>query len=340
MNTREPFIARTPITSDGGIHGPDMVILSVTNLQYTVADDPSNPKAKRTVKFDGYAGPCVVSFYSRIFQDGYSSAPADIKNPAIAASFKKKISKSSKSVDHGSESDATRDSRKTEVSLNERPTWSWDNRDLEDMFPVMSDCEWIATQSISAVVRRGTYAEAPIVGQCEIPLSSAFQELIRVEQEGNKNDNDQGLVDDDDDDGDGFSTVNGRSSRGGLTSTGDDDQADDGKVAGAKFRSNVLKHGKFIGNLSGRVEMTFVPGINPDEDEAEVADKLITLKRNILGLREKRIERIAVAKEGEDGIDPRPKCKAAQRISTNTTQPLPALARRSPCAGDCRQSQG
>jgi hypothetical protein len=37
-----------------------------------------------------------------------------------------------------------------------------------------------------------------------------------------------------------------------------------------------------------------------DEDEAEVADKLITLKRNILGLREKRVERIAVAKEGEN----------------------------------------
>mmetsp|Transcript_17382 Transcript_17382/g.35862 ORF Transcript_17382/g.35862 Transcript_17382/m.35862 type:complete len:2102 (+) Transcript_17382:50-6355(+) len=299
MNTREPFVARTPITADGGIHGPDIVILSVTNLKYTVADDPSNPKAKRTIKFDGYAGPCVVSFYSVVFQDGYSSAPTDISNPAVATAFKKKMSKSSKSIDHGSESDATSNSRKTADGTSlENPTWAWDNRDLEDMFPVMSDCEWIATQSITAAVRRGTHAEAPVMGQCEIPLSAAFQELIRSEQEGNKTENEHGLLDDEDEDADAFSSsiVNGRSTRG-TTSADDDFQNDDGKAAGAIFKSKVLKYGKFNGILSGRIEMTFVPGINPDEDEAEISDKLITLKRNIMGLREKRIERIAVAKE-------------------------------------------
>ena len=295
MNTREPFVARGPIAADGAVHGPDLVICSVTSLKYTVADDTSNPKAKRSQKFDGYAGPSVVSFYSTIFQEGYSSAPANIKNPAAASAFKKKMSKSTKLVDHGSESDFTRDSSKGDnSSSNERPTWMWDNRDLEDMFPIMSDCEWIATQSITAVVRRGTYAEAPIMGQCEIPLSAAFQELIRREQEGNKNDSERKSMLGDEDDDDAYSsTMAGRTSMGTRSS----DVEDDSKAAGAKFKANVLRYGKFVGSMTGRIEITFVPGINPEEDEAEVADKLVTLKRNILGLREKRIERIAVAKE-------------------------------------------
>ena len=63
MNAREPFIARGPITADGAKSGPDLLILSVTDLKFTVANETSNPKAKRAVKFDGYHGAsCVCSY--------------------------------------------------------------------------------------------------------------------------------------------------------------------------------------------------------------------------------------------------------------------------------------
>ena len=50
MNAREPFIARGPITTDGAKNGPDLLIVCVTDLKFTIANETSNPKAKRAVR--------------------------------------------------------------------------------------------------------------------------------------------------------------------------------------------------------------------------------------------------------------------------------------------------
>ena len=56
MMTREPFVCRTPIVTEGaGKHGrfmahDDMVIISLSSLEFKVSDETSHPKAKRSVR--------------------------------------------------------------------------------------------------------------------------------------------------------------------------------------------------------------------------------------------------------------------------------------------------
>ena len=292
MNVREPFIARGPITSDGGSAGPDLVITSITNLKFTIADETANPKAKRAVKFDGYCGPAVVSFMSSIYDDVYCSAPADCINPDAATSWRKGSNEKRGKSDEGLSS--MRSSTKSLApKKNNNPQWKWDNQEVEDMFPLMSDCEWLATQNITAVVRKGAWADAPILGQCEISLSGAFEELV--------NDEGQNEIEYDDNDEDDFgsdshTTVGTNRKNTSVTTMLDQDETDE-KTSGSYFKSHVLKNGKYIGDLTGKIAMTHISGLTSVEDEAEIAEKLIVLKRTVMGLREKRAERIAVAKE-------------------------------------------
>ncbi|GMH62302.1 hypothetical protein TL16_g03448 [Triparma laevis f. inornata] len=294
MNAREPYIARGPITSDGAKSGADLLITSVTDLKFTIADDTSNIKAKRSVKFDGYAGPACVTFTSCFYENGYTTASTDCSNPAAAKAFLKKSSKSKgNSV---SDSDpAEKDSSSAVSEQSKHPEWKWDNRDIEDMFPVVADCEWLATQSISAVVRKGTYNEAPIAGQCEIPLDKAFEDLIK----SSKNIDDGEAEEDEDADDGAYSTSTG-DFRTQTTVSRASVVNDPNSSQGAPFRSHVLRNGKFLGVLSGNVSMTYIQGISEEEDEADIAEKLILLKRSIMGLREKRTERIAATQEAPE----------------------------------------
>ncbi|GMI01287.1 hypothetical protein TrST_g11737 [Triparma strigata] len=290
MNAREPYIARGPISSDGAKNGADMLITCVTDLKFTISDETSNPKAKRAVKFDGYSGPACVTFTSCFYENDYATAPTDCSNPAAAKAFHKKSSKS-KGNSSVSETDLA-DSSETV----QHPEWCWDNRDIEDMFPVVADCEWLATQSISAVVRRGIYNEAPIIGQCEIPLDKAFEDLIK----SSKN-IDEGEVEEDEDADDGaYSTSAGGDFRTQTTTSRASVVNIPNSSQGAPFRSHVLRNGKYLGVLSGNVSMTYIQGISEEEDEADIAEKLILLKRSIMGLREKRTERIAATQEAPE----------------------------------------
>jgi hypothetical protein len=301
MNVREPFIARGPITTDGGQAGPDLVITSITNLKFTVADETAHPKAKRAVKFDGYSGPAVVSFVSPIFDDTYCSGPADCTNPDAATLWRKgsneKRSKSEDSI--GALGKSLKDiPLKDDAKKN--PSWKWDNKDIEDMFPLMSDCEWLATQNITAIVRKGAYADAPILGQCEIPLSGAFEELVSEEGEKLGDEYEDGGEDDDMYGGSDTVTVTTRKNTAATTMSPEADEVDE-KTSGSSFKVHVLKNGKYIGNLTGKISLVHVDGIDTSkasgEDEENVAEKLIILKRSVMGLREKRVERIAVAKD-------------------------------------------
>jgi len=293
MNVREPFIARGPITADGGQSGPNLVITSITNLTFTVADETAHPRAKRAVKFDGYNGLAVVSFTSCIYDDVYCSAPAECADPDVAAAWRKgsneKSAKPSSGMQLSSSSSST-----TSTSVSNNPCWAWDNADVEDMFPLMSDCEWLATQSITAVVRKGARVDAPILGQCEIPLSGAFE--ILVSEEGDKVEDDDFDGDDEDLYGSDTFTSRTRKATGPQTPAGGPEEVDE-KTAGSHFKVQVLKNGKYIGDLSGKICMTHVDGIDEDEDEAEIAEKLVILKRTVMGLREKRAERIAITME-------------------------------------------
>ena len=300
VNVREPFIARGPIVSDGGLNGPDLVIISINDLKFTVVPETAHEKAKRAYKFDGYSGPAVCSFGSLVFTETYCSAPAKIKARQAAKNFKKlnsSLSRSS-SIENNDSADSTN------LPKEGLPEWEWDNRDILDMFPSVSDCEWLSTQNIACVLRKGN-SDGQIMGQCEIPLSSAFADLIEETRRDDEEDEGGLGIGEVDDIGEGdefFGSSMGSPSidRTNLTkneSTRQSHQdAENNKLyVGAPFKSHVLIHGKYIGNLSGRVLMKSIAGIRPDEDDAEIADKLITLKQTLLGLRKKRVERIAVA---------------------------------------------
>ena len=181
-----------------------------------------------------------------------------------------------------------------DATESEKPSWTWDNRDIEDMYPIMSDCEWLATQNVTAIIRKGAWQDAPIMGQCEIPLNGAFSDLIDDEGSPNRRSDaapsrsDFGRGDFDLDDDDLFS--NDTSVRKTLDATMTEviptSELLDSKVAGSSFKSHVLHHGKYIGILTGKIAMIHINGISSEEDEAEVAEKLITLKRVLLGVRE------------------------------------------------------
>jgi len=300
MNVREPFIARGPIVADGGKNGPDLVIISVYDLKFTVVPETAHEKAKRAYKFDGYSGPAVCTFESLAFAEGYCSAPAKIKERKAAKNFKKMSS-------NVSESEATDDKVGGKVPAKlELPEWEWDNRDILDMFPFVSDCEWLGTQNIACIIRKGSHADAPILGQCEIPLSGAFADLIEETRGETDADEEIGIGEEDNDinDDDDFfgsrPSVTGTNFTRALSTRASQVQEDNEKnklYVGAPFKSHMLIHGKYIGNLTGRILMKNIAGISADEDDVEISEKLVTLKQTLLGLRKKRVERIAVATE-------------------------------------------
>ena len=90
MNVREPFIARGPITADGGKNGPDLVIITIADLKFTFVPEVAHEKAKRTKRFDGYSGPLVCSFESLALAEGYCSGPAKINEVQAAQNYKMK----------------------------------------------------------------------------------------------------------------------------------------------------------------------------------------------------------------------------------------------------------
>ena len=251
-------------------------------------------------RFDGYAGPAVVSFSSTFLEEFYCTNSSNIVDPQVAESFKHRSRPS-----NDKENAATLDN----------PTWKWDDRDIFDMFPLGGDCEWLATQSISAVIRKGTSVEGPILGQCEIPLAIAFEKLIRDDDVG-----EEVLSDDDDDEEYGalrntdasVSTTIGFAKKQQRRSTETAEEADDGKTPGGDFRVHALKSGKYIGDLTGKISMTVIPGIDQNEDDYEINDKVAKLEGTILGLKQKRVERMVNEKaspEAEKAVAVKPRAR-------------------------------
>lgn len=288
----------------------DTAAVVLDDVVFKVAPDVSSSRTT-TERYDGYTGPmCLKMFGSWLPESTSTAAPAPCENPAVATSMRSNrlLTQGKGAMATASDAGATTSTlqsmqarRKKEQKKDkhrvlpeeddlpdildpkhsELPSWSWSRDDVQVLFSTVPDCEWLASQTLSVTVNRGS-ADGAAVGIGEISLEDAFEgmcvahEVVASTLEGSFDEREATFP----------AWIYGaelaediKLFRQGLSMDMGSNMAAQAKamvdrIKRRPFTTKVLRRGKWVGTLFGSISMHYMPGLSPAEDEEDVSEKI------------------------------------------------------------------